>query len=81
MATIQQMANTTPALTRSEKGRMERSMGLQMTKYLSREKHNMVKTFAYEALNVDINNLVIVNLKFHLSEIKDLSLQKASENG
>ena len=46
MATIQQMVSTSPALVRSEKGRMDRFMGLQITRYLSREKDKMVNTLA-----------------------------------
>jgi hypothetical protein len=50
MANIQQMDITKIALVMSEKGRMERFIGLQITKYLSREKDKMVSTLAYEAL-------------------------------
>ena len=50
MATAQQMAITKVALVRSENGRMDRFIGLQITRYLSREKDKMVSTLAYEAL-------------------------------
>ena len=50
MATTQQMAITKVALVRSENGRMDRFIGLQITRYLSMEKDKMVSTLAYEAL-------------------------------
>ena len=80
MATTQQMAITKVALVRSENGRMDRFIGLQMTRYLSREKDKMVSTLAYEALiwhQRELNKQLLI----HLSEMNDLSLQKASENG
>ena len=46
MATTQQMAMTRVALVRSENGRMDRFIGLQITRYLSREKDRMVRTLA-----------------------------------
>ena len=78
--TTQQMDITKIALVRSENGRMDRFIGLQITRYLSREKDNMVSTLAYEALiwhHRDSNRQLLI----HLSEMNDLSLQKASENG
>ena len=50
MATTQQMAITKVALVRSENGRMDRFIGLQITRYLSNEKDKMVSTIAYKAL-------------------------------
>ena len=50
MATTQHRADTTTALVRSDKAKTDIFIGLQITRYLSRENAKIVSTFAQEAL-------------------------------